>query len=74
MKRTEIITIIVIRYILKSVSDNPEKILLDWNINKANTPIDLKKRSFPYFIYSFPIIINNEEVATITLTSLDILI
>lgn len=25
--------------ILKSVSDNPEKILLDWNINKSNTHI-----------------------------------
>ena len=56
--------------ILKSVSDNPEKILLDWNINKANTLIDLKKQSFPYFIYSFPIILDNEEVATITLASL----
>ena len=56
--------------ILKSVSDNPEKILLDWNINKANTPIDLKEWNYPYFVYSFPIIINNEEVATITLVSL----
>lgn len=56
--------------ILKSVSDNPEKILLDWNINKANTPIDLKEWNYPYFIYSFPIILDNEEVATITLVSL----
>ena len=56
--------------ILKSVSDNPEKILLDWNINKANTPINLKEWNYPYFIYSFPIILDNEEVATITLASL----
>lgn len=56
--------------ILKLVSDNPEQVLSSWNNRKANKPIDLDKFNYPYFVYSFPIIIDDEEVATITLVSL----
>jgi len=57
--------------IIKQCTDkNPEQILLDWNNKKANTPLDLEKRDYPYFVYSFPLIVNNEEIATITLVSL----
>ena len=54
--------------ILKSTCDNPEKVLLDWNNNKANTPVEPNKHS--HFVYSFPLIVKDEEVATITLVSL----
>lgn len=56
--------------ILKQFSDKPEEVLKDWNNRKANTPIDLKKFNYPYFVYSFPLVVKDEEVATITLVSL----
>lgn len=56
--------------IIKSCTNkNPETILNKWNENKANTPIDLKKWNYPYFIYSFPINIDGDEVGKITLVS-----
>lgn len=54
--------------ILKLCCDNPDKVLLDWNINKANTPVPLDL--YDFFVYSFPVIVDNEEVATITIASL----
>ena len=57
----------VLNIIGTCTSENAETLLLNWNNNKANTPLDLEKRNYPYFVYSFPLILNEEEVATITL-------
>ena len=57
----------VLNIIGTCTSENAETILLNWNNNKANTPLDLEKWNYPYFVYSFPLILNEEEVATITL-------
>jgi hypothetical protein len=54
--------------ILKLTCDNPEQVLLDWNNNKANTPVEFGTHD--HFVYSFPMIVDEEEVATITLASL----
>lgn len=50
--------------------EDPNKILLDWNNKKANTLLDLEEYSYPLFVYSFPLIIDGEKVATITLVDL----
>ena len=56
--------------IIKScTTEDPGKILLDWNNKKANTPLDLKKWHYPYFVYSFPVVIEDKKVATVTLVS-----
>ncbi len=57
----------VLNIIGTCTSENAETLLLNWNNNKANTPLDLEKWNYPYFVYSFPLILNEEEVATITL-------
>jgi hypothetical protein len=54
--------------ILKLTCDNPKEVLLKWNNNKANTPVEFGKHN--HFVYSFPLIVDEEEVATITLASL----
>lgn len=54
--------------ILKLTCDNPEKVLLKWNNDKSNTPVEFGAHN--HFVYSFPLIIDEEEVATITLVSL----
>ena len=56
--------------ILKLVTDQPETILNKWSNQKDNEPLDLKKYSYPLFLYTFPIIVNDEEVATVTLAKL----
>ncbi len=57
--------------IIKSATDlDPVKILNDWNTNQANTPLDLSGYAYPLFLYSFPVIFEGEEVATITLADL----
>lgn len=56
--------------ILKLVTDQPETILSKWSNQKDNEPLDLKKYSYPLFLYTFPIIVNDEEVATMTLAQL----
>ena len=53
--------------ILKLVTDQPESILSKWSNQKDNESLDLKKYSYPLFLYTFPIIVNDEEVATMTL-------
>ena len=54
--------------IIKSCTkESPEEVLLKWNIKKADTPLDLNEWNFPYFVYTFPLIIMEEEVAKITL-------
>lgn len=50
--------------ILKQFTNKPEETIEEWNINKSNTPIGERLENY---IFSFPIIKNNEEVATITL-------
>lgn len=56
--------------ILKSLTPNGEEILENWNINKSNTPLDLKEYEYPLFVYSFPLIVEGDKVATITLAQL----
>lgn len=56
--------------ILKLVTDQPETILNKWSNQKDNEYLDLKKYHYPLFLYTFPIIVNDEEVATMTLTQL----
>jgi hypothetical protein len=54
--------------ILKLTCDNAEEVLLRWNINKANTPV--KVGYAPHFVYTFPLIVDDIEVAQITLAGL----
>jgi hypothetical protein len=57
--------------IISTITDkDPLEILNVWNDKKANTPLDLEKRKYDHFVYSFPMIVGDEEVATITLVSL----
>ena len=56
--------------ILKLVTDQPEVILNKWSNRKDNEPLDLSKYHYPLFLYTFPIIVNGEEVATFTLSEL----
>lgn len=58
--------------IIKSLTNkNAEEILLNWNLNKSNTFLDLKEENkYDNFIFSFPLLINSEEVATITVVDL----
>lgn len=56
--------------ILKLVTDQPKDILDKWHKEKDNEYLDLTKYHYPLFLYSFPIIINGEEVATITLAQI----
>lgn len=53
--------------ILKLVTDNPESILLKWNNIQDNIKLDLDKYDYPVFLYTFPIILNGIEVASVTL-------
>lgn len=56
--------------IIKScTTEDPNNILLNWNNKKANTPINLEEWNYPYFVYSFPVILKNKKIATITLVS-----
>jgi hypothetical protein len=54
--------------ILKLTCDNPKEVLLKWNNSKANTPVEFGAHN--HFVYSFPMIVDEEEVAVITLASL----
>jgi len=57
--------------IIKSCcSEDAETILINWERKKSDTPLNLEKYSYPLFVYSFPLIIEGEEVATITLVDL----
>lgn len=53
--------------ILKSFSEDPEKDLKSWNIDRSNIPIDLNKNKFENFVYSFPVIYEDKKIATITI-------
>ena len=54
--------------ILKLVSDNPEQVLSSWNNRKANTPVKIGEHN--HWVYSFPIIVEDQEVATEAIKSL----
>lgn len=58
--------------IIKSISDkDPQEVLLNWNINKSNTHLSEEdKERFNNFVYTFPLIVDNEEVASITIVDL----
>jgi len=57
--------------IIKLLTDNdPEEILKKWNTKKADTLIDLEKWNYPYYVYTFPVILEKETIAEITLVSL----
>ena len=57
--------------IISSLTDkNPNEIILNWNINKSNTLLDLNKTEYKTFVFSFPLLVNNKEVATITIADL----
>ena len=57
--------------IISSLTDkNPDEIILNWNINKSNTFLDLNKTEYKSFVFSFPLLVNNKEVATITIGDL----
>ncbi len=57
--------------IISSVSNqDPVKVLNQWNINQSNIPLDLEEYSYPLFLYSFPVIFEGKELATITLADL----
>ena len=57
--------------IIKTATDqNPEEVLNLWVDKKSNTKLDLSNYNHAHYIYSFPLVIDNKEVATITLTEL----
>jgi len=53
--------------ILSLVTDQPETILNKWNNNEDNKSLDLTKYSYPLNLYSFDVIVDGDNVATITL-------
>lgn len=66
MRYTEAEILDILKY---SGFENPTSVFKSWNDRKSNTlPTD--NEDINTFLYSFPIIINEEEVATITLVSL----
>jgi hypothetical protein len=56
--------------ILKLVTKDPQSILDKWSLKKDNEYLDLTKYHYPLFLYTFPIILNDEEVATLTLAQI----
>lgn len=56
--------------ILKLTTENPEQILEQWEESQDKIPLDLSKYDYPLFVFTFPIIVNNETVAEVTLIQL----
>jgi hypothetical protein len=57
--------------IIQSTTDkNPKEVLKAWVNGKADKPLDLTNYNYPHFVYTFPLILNGEEVVDITLASL----
>jgi hypothetical protein len=57
--------------IIKCATDkDPQEIFKAWANRKANTPLDLNKSNYPVFVYTFPIVVDEKEVADITLVDL----
>lgn len=54
--------------IIKSITDESPKSILEKWINKdSNILLDLDKTKYPLYVYTFPIILDEKEVATMTL-------
>lgn len=54
--------------IIKSCTDeSPKEVLFKWNEKKANTPLDLNKWDYPYFVYTFPINVKGKDVGKVTI-------
>lgn len=57
--------------IIKCATDkDPQEVFTTWVNKKANTPLDLSKSIYGYFVYTFPIKVDEKEVADVTLVSL----
>lgn len=57
--------------IIQSATDkNPKEVLKAWVNGKADKPLELTNYNYPLFVYTFSLILNDEEVANITLASL----
>lgn len=56
--------------ILRLVTDQPETILSKWNNNQDNKSLDLTKYHYPLNLYSFDVIVDGDNVATITLAQI----
>ena len=55
--------------IIKTATDqNPQEVLNLWVDKKSNTKLEFGSNN--HYVYSFPLVIDNKEVATITLTEL----
>ena len=55
--------------IIKSATDqDPQEVLNLWVDKKSNTPLEFGSNN--HYVYSFPLVIDNKEVAIITLTGL----
>ena len=55
--------------IIKTATDqNPQEVLNLWVDKKSNTALEFGSHN--HYVYSFPLVIDNKEVATITLTEL----
>jgi hypothetical protein len=55
--------------IIKSATDqDPQEVLNLWVDKKSNTPLEFGSNN--HYVYSFPLVIDNKEVAIITLTEL----
>ena len=54
--------------IIKSITKkSPTAILKKWGTKDSNIPLDLSKYQYPMFVYTFPILIEEKEIATFTL-------
>lgn len=56
--------------ILKLATETPEQILEQWEQLQDNIPLDLSKYKYPLYVFTFPIILNDEIVAEVTLVQL----
>ncbi len=69
MKYTHNEVIDIIKITKENSIQNPEEILNLWLDKKSNTKLEIgQNNSYKYgnYVYSFPMIIENKEVATIT--------
>lgn len=56
--------------LLSEVTDNPQGVLDNWSMKKSNIPLNLDDYKYPLFLYSFPVELEGEVVATITLAQI----
>ena len=51
-------------------TEDASEILKKWNTTKANTQLDLTKWNYPYYVYTFPVILDGVNIADITVVDL----